>query len=288
MHIVFSVRCSIHQNHMTETFGILAGSGALPRLLAEHCAAHGLPYMLYFFSPAPPEWAAAHPHETGRLGAVGATLQALKERGVTSVIFAGGMQRPKLSALSPDALGLKLLSRLGFSQLKPQGDDHLLRTIAGFLEEQGFTVTSPHSLLGGALMPPRCLSKRQPAANETALIHLGLSALRHLGSLDIGQGVVVADNRLLAIEGVEGTDALLRRCAEYGFLGEKILIKAAKPEQDTRLDMPSIGAQTIENAAAAGFCGIAAAAGQTLLLEREAAIAAADAAALFLVGVPPL
>ncbi|MCE2965416.1 MAG: UDP-2,3-diacylglucosamine diphosphatase LpxI [Alphaproteobacteria bacterium] len=272
---------------MSPTYGIISGNGALPRLLAEHCRAASIPYYLHHLGePAPWLSEQQHPHALGRIGAVAATLDAFRAHGVTHVIFAGGLKRPPLTSLAPDAVGAKLLARLGFSQLRPNGDDSLLRTVAAFLEEQGFQVTGAHELLGGALIPPRCLSKRQPTDAENTYIRLGFAALHQLGGLDLGQAVVVAEGRLLAVEGVEGTDALLARCGGYSFNGAKILVKAPKPQQDQRLDLPALGVDTLHQAAAHGFAGVAALAGQTLLFERDAAVSAADAAGLFLIGVP--
>lgn len=264
-------------------YGLIAGRGALPVLLIHYFESHNIPYYILGFSEqTDPALLAGRPHHIGRLGAVGASLAAFKAAGVTHIVLAGQIRRPPLLQLAPDAAGLRLLARMGISR----GDDGLLKAVIRFLEEEGFGVVGAHEILGGVLLPHRCLTRRHPSNAERDSIAVGLAALRQLAPLDLGQAVVVAEGRVLAVEDIGGTDALLERAAGFDYQGQMILIKTAKPGQERRADMPALGLDTMHKAAAAGFAGIAGGAGETLLLQQEEAIAAADAAGLFLCGVP--
>ncbi|MFN7754821.1 MAG: LpxI family protein [Holosporales bacterium] len=266
-------------------YGLIAGSGALPALLVHNWESHNISYYILGFSEqTDPALLTGRPHHIGRLGAVGASLAAFKAAGVTHIVLAGQIRRPPLLQLAPDAAGLRLLARMGVSR----GDDGLLKAVVRFLEEEGFGVVGAHEIIGGVLLPQRCLTRRQPTKAEHDGIAVGLAALRQLAPLDLGQAVVVAEGRVLAVEDIGGTDALLERAAGFDYQGQMILIKAAKPGQERRADMPALGLGTVQKAAASGFVGIAGTSGETLLLQQDEAISAANANDLFVCGVPPL
>ena len=271
------------------TLGILAGSGELPLRVARAARDAGRPVFAVVLSGwgDPAQWAGL-PHAVERPGAAGRILSLLRGAGVRQLVLAGRARRPSVPALRPDAFGLRVLARLGSAFLL--GDDGLLRAVARVLEEEGFVVVSPQSVLAG-LLPESGLLNRAAPPDETARadIRRGIAVCRALGAADVGQAVVVQQGLVLGVEAIEGTDALLARCGalrrEGG--GGGVLVKLAKPGQDRRLDLPAIGPETVRNAVAAGLAGIAFEAGATVLLDRERTVAAADAAGLFLLALRP-
>jgi DUF1009 family protein len=267
------------------TLGIIAGGGRLPVQLVEACKSSYRNHFVLTFEESPNEDAIRHaPHAVVRLGAVGESLKKLREAGVTEVVLAGRVRRPTLTRLKPDMTATKLLGRLGKAFFG--GDDALLRSLVSFLEGEGFTVVSPQQILGNLIAGTGVLGRVQPSDADKADITVGLQAARELGRLDIGQAVIVEDTHVLGLEAEEGTDALIGRCAG---LKKKprggVLVKAKKPSQEERVDLPAIGIATVERAHEAGLSGIAVEAGSSLILDREQVIARADQLGIFLVGI---
>jgi hypothetical protein len=206
---------------------------------------------------------------------------------VRQLVLTGRARRPSVAALRPDPVGVRVVARIGAGFLL--GDDGLLRAVARVLEEEGFEVVSPQSVLAGLLPPSGLLGRAAPPDEATrADIRRGIAVCRALGGADVGQAVVVQQGLVLGVEAIEGTDALLARCGTLRREGRGgVLVKLAKPGQDRRLDLPAVGPDTVRNAAGAGLAGIAFEAGATVLLDRERTVAAADAAGLFLLALEP-
>jgi DUF1009 family protein len=265
--------------------GIIAGSGTLPRRLIEGAQAKGREvFVIALQSEAEPETVANVAHIWCRLGAAAKALRALRDNGVSDVCFAGGVHRPSLAAIRPDWRAAKFFAKVGYRLL---GDDGLFSAIAKELEIEGFRVIGAHDLLDDAVtVPEGSLGRVAPSAEAASDIARGIEIARAIGALDIGQAVVVQQGLVLGVEAIEGTDALLRRCAGLRRAGAGgVLVKVQKPGQESRIDRPTVGPQTVRLAAEAGLQGIAAEAGATLLLDRDEVIRAANAAGLFVVGV---
>jgi UDP-2,3-diacylglucosamine hydrolase len=269
---------------MAASIGILAGAGELPLRVIEAARALSRPvFVLAFEGMADPAIVAGLPHAWVRLGAAGEAMRILREAGVAELVFAGAVRRPTLASLRPDWRAAKFFARVG---VKALGDDGLLRAVISELEEEGFRVVSVESLLGDTLAPEGALGAIEPDEAARADIAHGVAAAQALGALDIGQAVVVQQGIILGVEAIEGTDALIERCGAWRREGRGgVLVKTAKPGQERRADLPTIGPHTVTAAAAAGLVGIAVEARSTLLLDRAAIIAAADAAGLFVVGI---
>jgi UDP-2,3-diacylglucosamine hydrolase len=270
------------------TLGILAGGGELPLRVARAAKEAGRPVFAVVMRDwgEPAQWAGL-PHTVERPGAAGRILKQLRGAKVRQIVLTGHARRPSVTALRPDAYGLRVIARIGAAFFL--GDDGLLRAVARVLEEEGFEVVSPQSVLAG-LLPESGLLGRAPAPDKTARadIRRGIDVCRALGAVDVGQAVVVQQGLVLGVEAIEGTDALLARCSGLRREGGGgVLVKLAKPGQDRRLDLPAVGPETVRNAAAAGLAGIAFGAGATVLLDRERTVAAADAAGLFLLALSP-
>jgi DUF1009 family protein len=266
--------------------GILAGTGELPRRIIEACrAANRDFFVLAFRGEADTGILANVPHATIRLGAAGEGFRLLHEAGVVEIVFAGGVKRPTVMSLRPDWRAAKFFARIGYRAL---GDNGLFSAVIKEIEGEGFKVVGADTILAGALAPVGVFGRVAPDAQAAADIAHGLVIARTLGALDIGQAVVVQQGLVLGVEAIEGTDALLARCRELGREGPGgVLVKIAKPGQERRADLPTIGVRTVQAAHAAGLRGIAVEAGSTIVIDRTGIVAAADEAAVFVIGIEP-
>jgi UDP-2,3-diacylglucosamine hydrolase len=269
------------------TLGILAGSGRLPGQVAAAAHAAGREVFLVGLEGfAEPAVLAPWPHEVVRILAVGRILAALRAHGCRDLVLIGPVRRPSLLDLRPDAEGARMLARIGRAAFA--GDDGLLAAVVKILGEEGFRVVGAHEILNEALGPAGLLSHAAPDAVAMADIGRGIAVVRALGAVDVGQACVVQQGVVLAVEAAEGTDAMLSRCGGLARPGRGgVLVKLVKPGQDRRADLPTIGPDTVRAAAEAGLRGIAFEAGGTILADRDAAVAAADAAGVFLLGLDP-
>jgi UDP-2,3-diacylglucosamine hydrolase len=269
---------------MTGRLGIIAGAGALPRRLIEHCRAVGREvFVLALEEAAEPQTVAGVAHAWCRLGAAATGLALLRENRVEELVLAGGVRRPSLAALRPDWRAAQLFARIGYRAL---GDDGLLSAVVKELEREGFRVVGAHELMAMSEMPPGPLGAFSPDAQAAADIARGLEIARALGALDIGQAVVVQQGLVLGVEAIEGTDELIRRCRALARPGPGgVLVKCEKPGQESRVDRPTIGPRTVTLAAEAGLRGIAVGAGSTIVVDRDEVRELADRHGLFVVGL---
>jgi hypothetical protein len=267
--------------------GIIAGSGPFPaRVAAAAVAAGRSVFVLGLEGFAEPAVIAPWPHAIVRLGAGGRILAELRSHGCRDIVMIGPIKRPSVFDLRPDAEGARILARIGRAAFA--GDDGILAAIIRVLAEEGFAVIGAHEVMKEALAPQGLLTRVGPDAVAMADIERGVRVARLLGQADTGQGCVVQQGLVLAVEAIEGTDAMLARAGGLRRDGVGgVLVKLCKPGQDRRADLPTIGAATVRNAAAAGLRGVAFEAGATILAERDACLAAADAAGLFLLGLSP-
>jgi DUF1009 family protein len=269
---------------MAGKLGILAGGGELPRRIIEACRASDRPFFVLAFKD---EVDAAilvdAPHAVIRMGAAGEGFRILHEAGVEEIVFAGGVRRPTVASLRPDWRAAKFFARIGYRAL---GDNGLLSAVVKEFESEGFRVVGADAILSGDLAPLGAFGRLSPDEQANADIVYGVTVARAIGSLDIGQAVVVQQGIVIGVEAIEGTDALLQRCAGLRREGPGgVLVKIAKPGQERRADLPTIGVRTIEAALAAGLRGVAVEAGGTIVVDRRRVAETADAAGLFVVGV---
>ncbi len=267
---------------------IVAGRGLLPRLLAEDCGRRGRPYRVVVFAGTTLDWTAGHPVIAAEFERPGRLFAALREAGCGEVVFAGGMARPRLNPLRFDGKMLVLAPRI-LAGLR-SGDDATLSLVARIFEAEGLAVRAAHDILGALLMPEGVLTRAQPSEADRSDAARAAEIVVALGQVDVGQGAVVAQGLCLGLESIQGTDAMLDFVARTGAAARPdpagargVLLKAAKPGQDRRMDLPAVGPGTMA-AAAAGLAGVVVQAGSALLLDRVATVAAADTAGLFLWG----
>lgn len=265
--------------------GIIAGGGDLPGRLIAACRRDGRPFFVLALEGfAEPAVLGDAPLEWVRLGAAGEAFRLLRDHRVAEVVMAGRVRRPSLADLRPDWRAARLFARIG---LKALGDDGLLRAVVQELEQEGFSVVGADDILGEEILAPEgVLGRHAPDEQAMADVRHGVRVARGLGALDVGQGAVVQQGLVLAVEAIEGTDAMLGRCAGLKREGPGgVLVKTSKPGQERRADLPTIGVTTVENAHAAGLRGIAVQAGGALMVDKAGIIARADALGLFVIGV---
>jgi DUF1009 family protein len=267
--------------------GILAGGGPLPGRVAAAAVAAGRPVFLVGLEGfAEPAGLAPFPHAFARLGAAGRILAMLREHGCVDLVLVGPVRRPSILDLRPDGEGARVLARIGRAAFA--GDDGFLAAVVRVLAEEGFTIVGAHDILTEVLGPSGQLGRAGADAQAMADIARGVRVAHALGAVDVGQGCVVQQGIVLCVEAIEGTDAMLARAASVARQGAGgVLVKLVKPGQDRRADLPTIGPGTVRAAAAAGLRGIAFEAGGTILTDRAALVAEADAAGLFLLGIEP-
>ena len=219
---------------------------------------------------------------------LGKCFSALKKAGCETVCFAGLVARPDFAALKPDMRGMMALPRVISAARK--GDDGLLRALLSEFEMEGFVIEGAHEVVDDLTLPVGVLGAVAPEASDKADIARAIEVARAIGRMDIGQGAVVVRGLVLAVEGQEGTDAMLARCADLPKalrVGETgVLAKAPKPIQERRVDLPTIGVATVRAAARVGLRGIVGEAGALLVIDRQAVIEAADSLGLFILGIP--
>ena len=264
--------------------GILAGGGVLPKQLFEACQKSGREYFVVAITNnANPELITPVPHRWADLGAVGNIISALKEAQVKEVVMAGLVARPSWQNVRPDWRGFKMLPRL---LMGGQGDGKILSIVIEELEVEGFRVVGVDDVLAEVLSPLGPLGRHRPDSIALRDIERGIEVGLALGNVDVGQAVVVQQGIVLGVEAIEGTDALLTRCLELRREGAGgVLLKLKKSGQDSRVDLPAVGPDTVTKAKQAGIRGIAVEAGASLLIERPRIVRDADIAGLFVTGV---
>jgi len=271
---------------------LICGGGSLPLTVAEAAAAKGRKVVLFLLRGiADPALAERYPHHWVYVGQGGKLRALLRAEGCRDVVFIGALVRPALWQMRFDLwLLLKVPTLVAAFR---GGDDHLLSGVARMFEREGFHLVGAHEVAPDILMPDGALGAQQPSERDREDIALGLDYLAATGRFDIGQAVVVAGRRVLAVEAAEGTDLMLERVADMrknGRLrtpvGSGVLVKAPKPGQDRRFDLPAIGPRTVEGVTLAGLAGLAVAAGSSIVAEPEKLVVTADRAKVFVVGVP--
>jgi DUF1009 family protein len=276
----------------SSTVGIIAGSGVLPFSVAETMRTRGIaPFLFAVRGFCDPVRVADFPHHWIALGQVGRLTRLMRSEGCRDIVFLGGMVRPALSDIRLDWGTLRAIPDIA-AALRG-GDDHLLSGVSRIFERHGFRVVGIQDVAPELLMPEGSITRLTPDADALADIAKGRDLMRALGPFDVGQAAVVIDGHVVAVEDIEGTDALLVRVARLraekrirAKAGRGVLVKTPKTIQDLRFDLPTLGPKTIDGIAAAGLAGIGTVAGRSLVAEADVMTAKADQAGLFVTGLP--
>lgn len=270
---------------------IVAGNGFLPIHLAHAARDAGeTPFIIALRNESDQRFDGFE-KATASIADIAGFARIFREKGIDRVVLSGGVKkRPEWRDIKPNWKALRRLPIL-VRNLVSGGDDALLQTAIGIIEAQGCRVIGAHEIAPGLLAKLGPLGAHAPTDDDLRDIVRASEAATRLGELDIGQGAVSVGGRVVALEGVEGTDRMLERVASLRAEGrisarrKGVIVKLCKPQQDMRADLPSIGPSTVQNALKAGLAGIAVEAGRSLVLEERELIAAADAAGLFVCGI---
>jgi len=273
---------------------IICGGGSLPKAVARAVMARGRRVVLFpLLGFAEPEEIAEFPHHWMGIGKYGAFRRLVEREGCRDIVFIGNVVRPNLRQIRLDWATLMLVPRL-FGMFRG-GDNHILSGLLRIVEQDGFRVVGAHEVAPEILVPEGVLGRCVPSERDQRDIGRGMDVIAAIGPFDVGQAVVVANNHVLAVEGIEGTDGMLARIVELRRSnrirspeGTGVLVKAPKPLQDRRIDLPSIGPKTIDGIVASRLAGIAVLAGETIIADPEFVADAADRAGVFVVGLPSL
>lgn len=269
---------------------IVAGGGDLPRRVAEQAQRTGRnPLLVGLKGFVEQELVAQYSGHELSVGELGRLIQLMKKEGCEEMVFAGWLKRPDFSSLKLDLKGVQSLPKILAAAKK--GDDALLRAVMDVFAEAGFRIIGADEVLNDLIMTAGPLGAIAPTAEHWPDIRRAAEVARISGSLEIGQGAISCASLILAVEAQEGTDRMLARIPDLPVeirgtpeARRGVLVKCPKPQQERRIDLPTIGLATVEGAARAGLAGIAVEAGAALVVDRAAVANAANAAGIFIHG----
>src|ERR1700704_2360485 len=277
---------------ISSPIGLIAAGGVMPFAVADSLTARGINPILFALKGAcDPVAVERFRHHWISVGQVGRAVKLFRAENCRDLVFIGTLVRPALSEIRLDWGTVCVIGRV-WAAFRG-GDDHLLSGIGRILEQDGFRMVGIRDVAPDLLMPEGCITRAAPDQSAAADIARGRDVLRALSPFDIGQAAIVIEGHVVGVEDIEGTDGLLARVARLRTEGRirakaarGVLVKAPKSGQDLRFDLPTIGPRTIEGAAKARLAGVAIVAGNTIVVEPQTMIEAADAAGLFVTGVP--
>ncbi|MDJ0929676.1 UDP-2,3-diacylglucosamine diphosphatase LpxI [Breoghania sp.] len=279
------------ETHTAERLAVICGNGLLPvEVIAAAGEAGLLPLAVGIKGEADKAIEDGSPALWFDWGEIGKLAKALKRNGVRDVVLIGGItQRPDFKSILGDLGTMCRLPRI--LEALRKGDDGLLKAVIALFEEEGFRVIGAHEIAPSLLATPGPVGRHAPDENARRDLEIAKIAARTLGKLDIGQAAVAVNGHVIAAEAAEGTDGMLRRCLDLKHVGRVrwkgqagVLVKCVKPGQDLRVDLPSVGPNTVQHAAELGLAGIVVDAGRVLMASRAETIEIADRHGLFIYG----
>ena len=272
-----------------QKIAIISGRGSLPHEISYALRERGDEPYLVGIQGEHDDWITDFDNDILHWGQFGKLFKRLREKKITHILFAGGVTRPKLEIAKMDFGSIKTLPQI--LAFMVGGDNSLLTGVVRVFEKQGVKVVGAHQVLPSLLTPSGAIVGRKPTGKTKKNIQKAFEACKVLGQLDIGQAAIAVGGRVVAVEGIEGTDDMMKRAADLRATGRLwedgkhgVLVKTMKPGQDMRVDLPAIGINTVENAAKAGLAGIAIEAGKSMILQRDDTIACAKSRGLFIYG----
>ena len=274
-------------DHTNTGLAIIAGHGDLPRLLAEECQTSGRKYSVVEFENIPLDWASVHPVIPAIFEKTGQLIERLQQASCQEIVMVGAMNREGIDVSKLDDKGRELAIVL--AETMKAGDDETLSTFIRFFEANGFGVLAAHEVLPSLLPQAGVLTNAKPSDDDMFDAARAAEIVNGLGRMDVGQGAVVGQGICLGLESIQGTDTMLTfvKNNREGYApnpngGRGVLLKASKPAQDLRVDLPAIGPDTIRNAHEAGLAGVVIEAGGVMILGREETVSLANELGLFL------
>ena len=274
-------------DHTNTGLAIIAGRGDLPRLLAEECQTSGRNYAVVEFENIPLNWASGHPVIPAIFEKTGHLIERLQQANCQEIVIVGAMNRESIDVSKLDDKGRELATIL--TETMKAGDDETLSSIIRFFEVNGFRVSAAHEVLPSLLPQAGVLTNSKPSNDDMFDASRAAEIVYGLGHMDVGQGAVVGQGICLGLESIQGTDTMLAFVENNreGYApnpngGRGVLLKAPKPAQDLRVDLPAIGPDTIRNAHYAGLSGVVIEYGGVMVLRRSETVSLANDLGLFL------
>lgn len=262
---------------------IFAGRGQFPKILIDDCIKKNRQFILFLLNQENYEidYSDYHPNVIS-YGEVEKFLSILKQNNIRNIVFIGGVTKPNFSSLKVDKKGAILLAKIIANKIL--GDDAVLRTVINFFEKEGLNFLRIDEILDCVFSSKSTVTKIVPSQQNMIDIEIGIKAIKYFSKFDVGQSVVVTQKQIIAVEALEGTDEMIKRCKELKiqYLENSVLIKMKKSFQTSKADLPSIGVDTIINCHQAKIAGIAIQANSTIVLNKEAVIDSANQLGLFL------
>ena len=272
-----------------KNIGIIAGNGNLPLLIIDECLSKNItPYVACLKNFTKKEDYKNYKNIEINFGDIGKTISFFKKNNIKHIMFVGGVKKPNISirTIFPDLKGFFLLMKL--LKCKLFGDDNILKTIISFMEKEGFEILEIDKFSNNLKIKEGIATTANiPNKDYLIDIELGIKVLKQIGDLDIGQSIVIQNGIVLGIECIEGTQKLIERCSELKYKnGRKpILVKIKKTKQTRKIDLPSIGKDTIIQLKNAGFCGIAFDCNNGIVINKQETIETANKYNIFIDGI---
>ena len=267
-----------------EPLAIFAGRGKLPQILIEDCQKKGRKFSLFLLDGENYEidYSSFSPTKLC-YGEVEKFLGEIKKNEIKNLVFIGGVTKPNFSSLKVDKKGAILLAKILANKIL--GDDAVLRAVIKFFEKEGLNILRIDQLLDCVISKKSILTKTQPSEQNLIDIELGAKAIKSFSQFDVGQSLVIAQKQIIAIEALEGTDEMIKRCKNLptNYVQNSVLVKMKKANQSLKADLPTIGVETVKNCFDSNIKGIAIQANSTLVLQKEEMIKKADEFGMFLI-----
>ncbi len=268
------------------TICIIAGKGDLPKMAIKKLQLENKKFQLILIEGQEyDEDIKQHPHVFFSFGYVGKFLEFLKNQNISKIVMTGSVKKPSLSELKCDKVGLVLVSKI--LKKKIFGDDNSLSTIINFFEKRGFKIIGIEEIIDDLLASRGILGEVSPSKENIKDVEIGKNALKITSNLDLGQSIIVQQKVILAIEGLEGTDELIKRSKNIQFQsGSKaILVKMKKINQNKKVDLPAFGIDTVKNLVKNNFAGAALEADSCLIINKKEILEYANKYKIFILGV---
>jgi DUF1009 family protein len=268
---------------LSNRYGLIAGNGKFPFLVLEAARSQGIDMVVAAIKEETFPEIEQHANTVHwmSLGQLGKLIKTFKSEGVNQAVMAGQVRHKQIfSSIIPDLKMIQLLASLA-----TKNTDSLIGAVARVLEDEGIRLIDSTLFLGPLLPEPGVLTKRAPSEEERQDLNYAYKLARELGKLDVGQSVAVTDGACVALEAMEGTDAVMERAASLVNGRPLRMVKLAKPNQDLRFDVPVIGLGTIQSMARLRVSALAIEARKTLMIDREELIRVADANGIAIIAV---
>jgi len=271
-------------NKNLSPIAIFAGRGQVPKILIDDCLKKNRRFIVFLLhgEQYDIDYSQFNPTLVS-YGEVEKFLKIIHDNNIQQLVFIGAVNKPNFSSLKVDKTGAKLLAQIIANKIL--GDDAVLSTVIKFFEKRGLKILRIDEILDCIISKPMTLTQHQPSIKNLEDIDIGIKAIRHFSKFDVGQSLIVCQKQIIAVEALEGTDAMIERCRNFqvDFTKNAVLIKLKKTYQTAKADLPTIGVKTIENCHQAHIAGIAIEVNNTLILDKEAVIAKANELGLFII-----